>query len=258
MRGKCVFDITTQVEKTGATMRRFKARWFFMGNRRIMGIEFTETFAPVAKFTTIHVILDIVAEMGWELHQMDVKTAFLHGEFHEAVYVERPEEFFDSTISDAVCGLLHAFYCLTPAKKMRYAKLDVFLVNKLGFEHVNGNPCFDGRQSDGYAVIITVYVGDALIAASSITVLNEIKEPLGERFEMKDIGAAWVILGVEIQRDRDAGTLKMTQSMNASQVLEEIKMSDCKARSAPSRGGRSPPWGSSLTGPSQASRMPTA
>lgn len=74
-----------------------------MGNRQIKGLDFNETFAPVAKFTTIRCILAITATTGWELHQMDVKTAFLYGDLDEEVYMEQPEGYIDQDRPDKVC-----------------------------------------------------------------------------------------------------------------------------------------------------------
>jgi len=83
-----------------------------MGNRQIKGLDFNETFAPVAKFTTIRCILAMTAANGWELHQMDVKTAFLNDDLDEEVYMEQPEGYVDPTYPDKVCRLLQALYGL--------------------------------------------------------------------------------------------------------------------------------------------------
>jgi len=77
-----------------------------MGNQQIKGLDFNETFAPVAKFTTIRCILAMTAANGWELHQMDVKTAFLNGDLDEEVSMEQPDGYVDPTYPEKVCRLL--------------------------------------------------------------------------------------------------------------------------------------------------------
>jgi len=89
-----------------------------MGNRHIKGLDFIETFAPVFKFTTIRCILAMTAANGWELHQMDVKTAFLNGDLDEEVYMEQPDGYVDPTYPDKVCRLLQELYGLKQAPKM--------------------------------------------------------------------------------------------------------------------------------------------
>jgi len=92
-----------------------------MGNRQINGLDFNETFAPAANFTTIRCILAMTAANGWELHQMDVKTAFLNGDLDEEVYMEQPEGYVDPTYPDKACRLHQALYGLKQAPKMWYA-----------------------------------------------------------------------------------------------------------------------------------------
>jgi len=106
LKSKWVYEVKTEVGKNGNNTSRHKARLCFMWNRQIKGLDFNETFAPVAKFTTIRCILAMTAANGWELHQMDVKTAFLNGDVDEEVYMEQPDGYVDPTYPDKVCRLL--------------------------------------------------------------------------------------------------------------------------------------------------------
>jgi len=99
LKGKWVFKVKDELDKVDNNPKRHKARLCFMGNRQIKGIDFNETFAPVAKFTTIRCILAMTAANGWEL----VKTAFLNGDPDEEVYMEQPEGCVDPTYPDKVC-----------------------------------------------------------------------------------------------------------------------------------------------------------
>jgi len=91
LKGKWVYKVKNEVDKNGNNATRHKARLCFMGNRQIKGLDFNEKFAPVAKFTIIRCILAMTAANGWELHQMDVKTALLSGDLDEAVYMKQPD-----------------------------------------------------------------------------------------------------------------------------------------------------------------------
>ena len=99
LKGKWVYKVKDELDKVGNNTTRHKARLYFMGNRQIKGLDFNETFARVAKFTTIRCILAMTAANGWELHQMDVKTAFLNGDLDEEVYVEVARQLCRSQVS---------------------------------------------------------------------------------------------------------------------------------------------------------------
>ena len=107
LKGKWVYMVKNEVDKNGNNTTRHKARLCFMGNRQIKGLDSNETFAPVAMFTTIRCILAMTAANGWELHQMDVKAAFLNGDLDEEVYMEQRNGYVDPTYPEKGCLLLH-------------------------------------------------------------------------------------------------------------------------------------------------------
>jgi len=109
LKGKWVYKVKNEVDKNRNNTTRHKARLCFMGNRQIKGLAFNETFAPVAKFT-IRCILAMTAANGWELHQIDIKTAVLNGDIDEDVYMEWPDGYVDPTYPDKACRLLQALY----------------------------------------------------------------------------------------------------------------------------------------------------
>jgi len=157
LKGKWVYNIKNEVDKNGTSTTRHKMRLRFMGNRQIKGLDLNETFAPVAKITTIRCILAMTAANGWELHQMDVKTAFLNGDLDEEIYMEQPDVNVDPTYPDKVCRLLQALYGLKQAPKMWYAKLDDFLKSQ-GFDNIDPDACLYLLMDDGEIMIVLVYV----------------------------------------------------------------------------------------------------
>ena len=101
-------------------MVRYKARLVAKGFSQVHGVDFNETFAPVAKFTTIRCILAIGAVMDLEIHQMDVKTAFLNGELEEDIYMEQPEGFVEQGKEHLVCKLKSSLYGLKQSPRAWY------------------------------------------------------------------------------------------------------------------------------------------
>ena len=232
LKSKWVYKVKNEVDKNGNSATRHKARLCFMGNRQIKGLDFNETFAPVAKFTTIRCILALTAANGWELHQMDVKTAFLNGDLDEEVYMEQPDGYVDPTYLDNACRLLQALFGLKQAPKMWYAKLDDLLKSQ-GFGNIDPDACPYPLMDDGEIIIVLVYVDDLLVVASSLAAIYKIKDALHKRFEMKDLGEAKVILGLEIRRDKALGTLKLSQGKYAAQVLDKFGMAECNPSGTP-------------------------
>jgi len=165
----------------------------------------------------------MTAANGWELHQMDVKTAFLNGDLYEEVFMEQPDGYVDPTYPDKVCRLLQALSGLKQAPKMWYAKLDDFLKSHV-FDNIDPYACLYLLMDEGEVIIVLVYVDDLLLVASSLTEIFNIKDALHKRFEMKDLGEAKVILGLDIRVDKAFGTLKLSQGKYAAQVLEKFGM----------------------------------
>ena len=134
---------------------KHKARIVAKGYQQVEGIDFEETYAPVVKFTTIRAVLALVAYLDLELHQRDVKTAFLNGDLVEDVYMEQPEGFVDSKHPDYVCKLVKALYGLKQAPRQWYAKIDA-LLKQLGFVNSTSENCLYIRRTDKHFTIITL------------------------------------------------------------------------------------------------------
>ena len=92
------------------SVEKFKAKFVAKGYAQKEGIDYEETFSPVAKYTSIRSVISLVAQMGWEIHQMDAKTAFLNGVIQEEVYIEQPEGFETHDQKTHVCRLKKALY----------------------------------------------------------------------------------------------------------------------------------------------------
>ena len=210
-----------------------KARLVVLGCRQLYGTDYTETFAPVVKLSTVRTLLALVASMDLELEQMDVVTAFLNGDLEEDIYMEVPEGFRNSGNLNKVCKLLKALYGLKQAPRQWYAKIHKFLVDVLGFSSSLHDPCLYVRHRSESILIVALYVDDLLIAGSDKSEIAKLKGELSKRFEMKDLGPANVMLGIEIKRHRVDRKLFFSQSACAKEVLTRFGMERSKAVSTP-------------------------
>ena len=211
---------------------RFKARLVVKGFLQRKGIDYTEIFSPVVKLTTIRVLLSIVAAENLHLEQMDVKTAFLHGDLEEDIYMKQPEGYEVPGKEHLVCRLKKSLYGLKQAPRQWYKKFDSFM-SKSGFHRSEKDQCcYLKIFTDSYLVLL-LYVDDMLIAGSSMKEINTLKARLSSEFEMKDLGAAKQILGMRISRDRVAGTLNLSQEQYIQKVLSRFKVDEAKPRSTP-------------------------
>mgnify|MGYP001011468312 CR=1 FL=1 len=120
--------------------KRFKARLVVKGFKQKEGIDYTEIFAPVVKISTIRVVLSIVAAEDLHLEQLDVKTAFLHGDLEEDIYMHQPEGFVEENKGNLVYKLRKSLYRLKQIPRQWYKRFDTFIA-KTGFIRCHGDHC---------------------------------------------------------------------------------------------------------------------
>lgn len=165
------------------------------------GINYNEIFSPVVKHTSIRVLLAIVACLNLELKQMDVKTAFLHRNLEETIYMNQPEGFESKSKLDLVCKPNRSLYGLKQSPRCWYKRFDDFITS-IDFTRSKFHPCVYIKQvNENERIYLLLYVDDMLIAGNNLDNLKEIKYLLNSEFEMKDLGAAKRILGMKIYRN---------------------------------------------------------
>ena len=234
------------------SINRFKARHVAKGYTQKEGIDYDETFAPVARFSSLRAVIALAAAENLELHQMDVDTAFLYGELKEEIYVTQPEGFINPLHPNHVCRLKKSLYGLKQAPRVWFETIDSFL-KEHGFYKVHADPCIYIFITSSGKAIIFLYVDDLLIAAT-FCFLDPIKLLLNQRFRMKDLGEAKSLLNIEIIRDRKKGQIILRQSGYIKSILSYFNMSDCKPISTPMEVKSSLP--SLLETPATASNIP--
>jgi hypothetical protein len=126
------------------------------------GIDYEETFAPMARYTSIRTIIDLATNMKWKLHQMDVKTAFLNGVIEEEVYIEKPQGFEVEDRKSHVCRLKKALYRLKQAPRSWYGHIDSFLTS-FGFTKSKANSNLYFKIMENEPVILLLYVDDLFL-----------------------------------------------------------------------------------------------
>ena len=141
---------------------------------RKKGEDFFDTYSPVARITTIRVLLALAASYGLLVHQMDVKTAFLYGELEEEIYMEQPDGYKIPGQENKVYRLIKSLYGLKQAPKQWHEKFDTTLISA-GFSVNEADKCVYYRYGGDQGVILCLYVDDILIFGTNTAVIEEIK-----------------------------------------------------------------------------------
>ena len=164
------------------SVERLKVRLVAKGFSQFEWIDYNETFAPVEKMNSIRLVLSLVALHNWEFHQMDVKSAFLHGDLHEEIYMEQPPGYVQDN-SILVSLLKKSLYGLKQAPRDWYAKMDSFLIDN-GFSRCHSNPNVYNKKVGNHLIILVLYVDDVILTGSDPKRLTHVKSSLNKKFEM--------------------------------------------------------------------------
>ena len=218
--------------KYDGTLDKYKARLVAKGYTQKPGVDYEETYSPMAKFVSIRIIMALVAKLGLELFQFDVKTAFLNGELKEDIYMEQPKGFEKKDLEDKVYKLTKSLYGLKQSSRQWYLTFHKVML-EIGYEVNPMDNCVYMWKSQDSLVILSLYVDDILLAGNNIQVIERTKSCLKESFEMKDMGPASYVLGIRIIRDRKSRLLYLDQEKYIEDILKKYNMNGCKTISTP-------------------------
>jgi len=209
---------------------KHKARLVAKGYVQKKGIDFDDVFAPVARLDTVRLLLAMAANRGWQVHHLDVKSAFLHGELEEEVYVSQPEGYVVEGKEQYVLKLSKALYGLRQAPRAWNVRLDRSL-KKLKFRKCASEQAVYTRGVGKSAIILGVYVDDLIVTGEDPAEIKEFKEQMTKEFEMSDLGLLSYYLGIEVGQYRDFTIVKQTGY--AKKVLDQFGMGKCNATKFP-------------------------
>jgi hypothetical protein len=203
---------------------KHKARLVAKGYTQKHGIDFNEVFAPVARWETIRTVLAIAANKGWNIFQLDVKSAFLHGELTEDIYVSQPLG-YDNGDRNQVYKLRKALYGLKQAPRAWYSKIESYFLSenfeKCPYEHT----LFVKNGVNNDILIVSLYVDDLIFTSNNSSLMDEFKTSMMKKFDMTDLGKMRYFLGVEVEQCQKG--IFIHQQKYASEILVRFGMDNC-------------------------------
>ncbi|SPC60796.1 related to retrotransposon protein [Ustilago sp. UG-2017b] len=197
---------------------RHKARLVTRGFTQREGIDFEETFAPVAPLSTIRALLSLAVECNWEVHQLDITMAYLNSTLNHVIYMKPPEG--AKVPNGKAYRVVKGLYGLKQLGQEWNMEFDKFLRHS-NFHRLDCAPCIYTRgRGDNFAIVV-IYVDDTLIIAPTLGTVKRIKEEIGQRWRMEDSGNVSHFLGIKITWDREAKTMDLEQTSYVKQLLDE-------------------------------------
>jgi hypothetical protein len=212
---------------------KYKARLVAKGYTQIEGIDFNETFAPVARFNSIRTTLAIAVQLDLKIKQIDIRSAYLNGVMTEEIYMEQPKGYDDN--SGRVCLLKKGLYGTKQGGRIWNENLHQTLTES-GLKRIQADDCIyvhgNPNQLTEYMILV-VYVDDILIMRhqDGESFANRIVEKINSKYEVKDMGEVDFYLGAKIHRN--AQGIMIEQSGFANEVLKRFGMEDCKEIATP-------------------------
>ncbi|RVW36141.1 Retrovirus-related Pol polyprotein from transposon RE1 [Vitis vinifera] len=233
-RGKKPMDckwVFTVKYKANGTVERYKARLVAKGFTQTYGIDYTETFAPVAKLNTIRVLLSLVANLNWPLHQFDIKNAFLNGELEEEVFMMLPPGFYKKEEETRVCKLKKSLYGHKQSPKAWFDRFTKVIKNQGYQQGQSDHTMFFKQSNDGRMIILIVYIDDIILTGDDTGEVERLKKVLATEFEVKDLAQMRYFLGMEVARSRKG--ISISQRKYVLDLLTETGMLGCKPNDTP-------------------------
>ena len=215
--------------RPNVSIERYKARLVAGGFNQQYGLDYSETFSPVIKSTTIRLVLEVAVKKNWSIHQVDINNAFLQGTLKEEVYVSQPPGFIDKDRPNFVCRLRKALYGLKQAPRAWYQELKTFLL-QAGFQNSLADTSLFIYQRGCDLIYVLVYVDDIIIAGTT-SLVKAFNVSLANRFSVKDLGALSYFLGIEATRSSKG--LHLMQRKYITDLLKRTNMLDAKPVSTP-------------------------
>ncbi|KAI3735591.1 hypothetical protein L6452_15098 [Arctium lappa] len=212
------------------TVTRNKARLVAQGYRQEEGIDYDETFAPVARLEAIRLFLAYAVYKDFIVYQMDVKSAFLNGKLNEEVYVEQPPGFYDPKHPNYVYKLDKALYGLKQAPRAWYDTLSSFLISE-NFERGKIDNTLFFRKIKGHIILVQIYVDDIIFGSTNPSLCTRFAERMKKEYKMSMMGELTYFLGLQIKQS-DKGTF-INQGKYVKDMLKKFDLNQASAMKTP-------------------------
>ncbi|WZZ61833.1 hypothetical protein YC2023_061940 [Brassica napus] len=210
--------------------RRHKARLVANGKFQQAGVDYDETFSSVVKPATIRTVLNLAVSRGWDMRQLDVKNAFLHGTISETIYMHQPPGFVDKINPHHVCKLNKALYDLKQAPRAWNARFATYLT-RLGFVTTMSDSSLFVYNDGHNIAYLLLYVDDIVLTGSSKALVSGIIDQLKTEFPITDMGRLSYFLCIKAEYNTSG--ILLTQKQYATDIIARAGMTACKPVSTP-------------------------
>ncbi|RVW81598.1 Retrovirus-related Pol polyprotein from transposon RE1 [Vitis vinifera] len=225
----CKWVFAVKVHPDGS-VARLKARLVARGYAQTYGVDYFDTFSPVAKLNSVRLFISIAASQQWMIHQLDIKNAFLHGDLEEEVYLEQPPGFVAQGEYGKVCRLKKALYGLNQSPRAWFGKfskeIQAFGMNKSEKDH----SVFYKKSAAGI-ILLVVYVDDIVITGNDHAGISDLKTFMHSKFHTKDLGELKYFLGIEVSRSKKG--MFLSQRKYVLDLLKETGKIEAKPCTTP-------------------------
>ncbi|CAL2229802.1 unnamed protein product [Prunus armeniaca] len=208
----------------------YKTKLNLDGYSQKPGIDYNETFAPVARLDTIRTLIALAAQKEWSLYQLDVKSAFLNGVLKEEVYADQPQGFVKKDEETKVYKLHKALYGLKQAPRAWYDEIDAYF-NKVGFKKSPSEATLYVKAEGSDVLIVSLYVDDIVYTGSSSQMIEEFRRDMMEHYEMTYLGVLHHFLGMGVIQSKQ--NIFLHQRKYGQKLVEKFGLKDCKIVATP-------------------------
>ena len=202
---------------------RFKARLVAKGFTQVFGIDYFNTYAPVAKMDSIRMFLSISIQENLILNQYDVKTAYLNGTLKENLFMEIPEGI--ETSKNKCCKLIKSIYGLKQSGRVWNEEINNTLI-EWNFQRCINEPCIYYKNEKGKITLILIYVDDIILGATNENEIKEIYRILNNKYKITNLGIVKNFLNLEIEQLK--GEIHLSQTKYIQKLIQKFKIQDMK------------------------------
>lgn len=221
--------------KENGEVDKHKARLVAKGYKQEFGVDYKEVFAPVARHDTIRLVIAMAAQNSWPIFQLDVKSAFLHGDLQKEVFIDQPPGYVKLGNEHKVYKLKKALYGLKQAPRAWYNRIETYFLKegfqKCPYEHT----LFIKTEDGGKMLIVCLYVDDLIYTGNNIEMFGSFKKSMMAEFEMSDLGMMHYFLGIEVVQSSTG--IFISQKKYVREILERFQKKDCNPVNTPSEYG---------------------